>query len=635
MGSIPADRARNLLSRCEELLVSIKLGKLATADYVLRLAEKSGYLKDICTATVADREKWLLAVEHDPDYHLLVKLGTERKVAIIEAIRLSREDFVSKMIDYGLDVNVKLNRKTLTLLGACVQFGQGNILRKLVELKANVNILNPLWQSPIFTALEVRNLDALQYLLEHEANPNLMDSFGQTPLIFFLRSTQLCNSDIQYVEVLLRHGADPNLKDIQSKTAPLHEVLWNLHAPSDVKAHIVEMLLERRAEPDVLDTTNATPLHHVCTAGIKSVKSVHNMTAKERCRVVALLLKYGANPNLQDDHYNTPLHEAAKADFAKVAEILVENGADPELRNMEGFRPSVLAKQGMGVENILAEAVQKSKESRENQAKSQPAAAEEHSPRMIKRKAPTTGVSFSHASVHLDSSLTQLRTCLNRLGDSISQVAEPDAIINAHRDDGEYEFVESDEVDGAAVNLPPRPGPDVKQIRKDFFNLKTTLFGLTNEVEILKRQLATHKDCRAYLDFPDSDEVTEEDQVDARPMRDSIPWQPNPRPSDDTLLVQACHVTSTIVGHDWKSLFRELEADDLLETEVIIKELEARYVGQLREQAYQALLHWKNRKGSMATLSALCEAIDACGLGAVRQRIEEKCQLTGIRTSLT
>ena len=69
-------------------------------------------------------------------------------------------------------------------------------------------------------------------------------------------------------------------------------------------------------------------------------------------------------------------------------------------------------------------------------------------------------------------------------------------------------------------------------------------------------------------------------------------------------LNHACHSVSKLVGHDWKSLFRELMQMSL-ETECIINEIELKYPGQLREQAFQSLIRWQNCMGNMATLDQL------------------------------
>lgn len=59
--------------------------------------------------------------------------------------------------------------------------------------------------------------------------------------------------------------------------------------------------------------------------------------------LMSLLIKYGANINAKDADLNTPLHWAVLGAYFEGAEMLVQSGADPGLKNGQGKTPGELA----------------------------------------------------------------------------------------------------------------------------------------------------------------------------------------------------------------------------------------------------------------------------------------------------
>jgi len=55
--------------------------------------------------------------------------------------------------------------------------------------------------------------------------------------------------------------------------------------------------------------------------------------------VVELLLEHGANPNVRDYDGYTPLHYAVEGCHVDVARVLLDHGADPTIRNNNGMTP--------------------------------------------------------------------------------------------------------------------------------------------------------------------------------------------------------------------------------------------------------------------------------------------------------
>ncbi len=84
------------------------------------------------------------------------------------------------------------------------------------------------------------------------------------------------------------------------------------------------LLVERGADLETVASTfgNVTPLHSACASG-----------ERESARI---LLEAGANPNVRQQGGFTPLHAAAQNGDEELARLLLARGADPETRTDDG-----------------------------------------------------------------------------------------------------------------------------------------------------------------------------------------------------------------------------------------------------------------------------------------------------------
>jgi ankyrin repeat protein len=149
------------------------------------------------------------------------------------------------------------------------------------------------------------NADALGEIEKFaEARPGLL----QDPLLFWAEgvlSVPCRGRRVEMIELLLRLGA--RVPEI-AKWAPYY---YFRH--SDV----AERLLEAGMNPAHMNWHRTTLLHHVAWEG--------------DLPKATLLLKHGADVNALDDEFrSTPLGMAARAGRREIAELLLENGADPK-----------------------------------------------------------------------------------------------------------------------------------------------------------------------------------------------------------------------------------------------------------------------------------------------------------------
>ena len=114
-------------------------------------------------------------------------------------------------------------------------------------------------------------------------------------------------------------GKNPLFRDIQLAASRMMEVK-NEHQ------QILTKLLELGANIHAKDIAGYTPLHHCLT-------SYSNPTTMSMARQ---LLKAGADPNLQNRFGCTPLFEPVMAANLDAVKLLLEFGADPDIKENDG-----------------------------------------------------------------------------------------------------------------------------------------------------------------------------------------------------------------------------------------------------------------------------------------------------------
>jgi len=127
-----------------------------------------------------------------------------------------------------------------------------------------------------------------------------------TPLTY---ATKVGNRGV--VAALLSKGADVNLEG-RNETYALHSAI-------EIKdLEMAKMLLDAKANTEVKDYLQRTPLHYAVIYGMFDV--------------VQILLNLGSDINALDSDFEwTPLHLAAYHGHAHIAEILIQHGADQSI----------------------------------------------------------------------------------------------------------------------------------------------------------------------------------------------------------------------------------------------------------------------------------------------------------------
>ncbi|KAN0142107.1 Ankyrin repeat-containing domain protein [Lactarius tabidus] len=139
------------------------------------------------------------------------------------------------------------------------------------------------------------------------------------------------NEDIpDFAQVLVKHGADVNIR-LTNEWTPLHVAAFNGWL------ELARSLLNHGANLNVENDRDETPLHLVSRG--------EYYFEENGVRIAFLLLERGVDVHAQDKEQYTALHGAAFKGKHELARVLLDHGADPNVRNEKGEIPLHLVPQ--------------------------------------------------------------------------------------------------------------------------------------------------------------------------------------------------------------------------------------------------------------------------------------------------
>lgn len=248
----------------------------------------------------------------------------------LEIHRAVLNDNIAWFDSFCKQSNLELrDRNHMTPLHLAVLNNKIKCLKKLIEMKADINAKTDQGITPLHLAVSKENSEIIKILLENDAQVNARDIHGETPIF---KGVQKNNIDL--VKMLFKAGASVNIRSI--KGGLIHEASKFMDD--------INFFLELNLDINEKDSEGNTPL---CI--LKKYNKQHN---------IQLLLDRGAKPEKQSQDFNyveepglvfgpdgsnergmTFLHNASeKGDIENITD-LIKNGADINKRNIEGRTP--------------------------------------------------------------------------------------------------------------------------------------------------------------------------------------------------------------------------------------------------------------------------------------------------------
>uniref|UniRef100_A0A7N6AAS7 Ankyrin repeat domain 52 n=1 Tax=Anabas testudineus TaxID=64144 RepID=A0A7N6AAS7_ANATE len=268
----------------------------------------------------------------------LLKLGVEAdepnifgNTALHMACHMGQDTVATELVNCGANIN-QANYHGNTPLHLAAASSSGVLcLELLINNGADVNMQNKEGKSPLHMAAMHGRFTGSQILIQNGGEIDCVDVYGNTPLHVAARygqelliSTLLTNgadkSRYFYNIVssqMLSLGFDINTLDDQGRTC-LHA------AASGGNVDCLNLLLNSSAELDIKDNLGRSPLHYAAANG------------NRQCTMS--LVRAGAEVNELDLTGCSPLHYvAASHTFCGCLDFLLDNGANPTLKNSKGY----------------------------------------------------------------------------------------------------------------------------------------------------------------------------------------------------------------------------------------------------------------------------------------------------------
>ena len=312
-------------ARCRNNYTPLHMAALKGSKAVARLllekgADANARCSDNCTPLHIAAENGSEAVAQ-----LLLENGADanarywNKNTPLHIAALKGSEAVARLLlGNGADANAG-GRNNKTPLHIAAENGSKAVARLLLENGADVNAKCCGNETPLQIALSGRSEDpkdddihlCIEGYYEDDTYQHIEDYEDNTPLPIGVGSEAVAL-------LLLEKGADMNARYWDNETL-LHKAL---RGRSEV---VARLLLEKGADVNAKCSDNETPLHIAAGNGSGAV--------------VRLLLEKGADANARCRNNYTPLHIAAENGSEAVARLLLEKGADANARCSDDETP--------------------------------------------------------------------------------------------------------------------------------------------------------------------------------------------------------------------------------------------------------------------------------------------------------
>lgn len=250
---------------------------------------------------------------------------------LIRACLNGDAEMVRLLVLFGADPNASDN-KGYTPLYAAAKTSLLEGVELLIKYGADPNMsAGPDEESPLVTAVLKRNLELEHLLLMYGADPCAIMACGNTPLIKVIDKSV----PERFIQLMLDYDADANAKDREVATALFKAI-------QVVRVDIMNLLFDHGADPNLPapkhplwpSTYHAETLQLMLSRGADTKKAPGVMELASTLKnidSVSVPLNAGVSPNTKKDGIYTPLCSAIRDNSVHIVDLLLANGADPNL----------------------------------------------------------------------------------------------------------------------------------------------------------------------------------------------------------------------------------------------------------------------------------------------------------------
>ena len=287
---------------------------------------------------------------------------------LFESCKSNNVPVINHLLLKGFDVNV-FNDKHESPLHIASSYGYLDIVKLLVENKANIDSVDEKGNTPLMCACENKHEETALFLIHSKANLNIFNNEKNSPLHSAVR-----NNFIRIIEEGIKRGCDLNIIDKNDNT-PLIEasrignteiikLLANNRANVNsqnilgqtalyfaVKGQYTDLvifLLGKGADYRIPTLSKELPIDVARKLGNKEIeyiisRSVFIYLKSNFTLWIKSYILEGGDINIVNSNGSTLLHECIILGFDELAIILIQSGADLMKKNNFGRTPVLLA----------------------------------------------------------------------------------------------------------------------------------------------------------------------------------------------------------------------------------------------------------------------------------------------------
>ena len=297
------------------LMEASKDGDLSCVKYLLQngatmdLKDDNGEtaLMEACKNNKTEVVEYLLAYGRS-----LYLENKSSETALMLAVKNHAWEAVEKLLKKGADLNYKTSRRETVLVYAARNNADGKSIEKLLDLGAHSNARDKSSRSALHWAAAYGNLKSITILLQQCAQKEINTQRGaqeemNTPVEFHQA----------YIEDVLRQYALQNLKDSKGQTPVM------LCVGSDNLTLCADRFVENRVK--CLEKIIQTPKTDIDVQDKNGETALHHSLKVALCPLIEVLLENDANPNIKDNNGVSALQLAKSAEIKKRIAIAEES----------------------------------------------------------------------------------------------------------------------------------------------------------------------------------------------------------------------------------------------------------------------------------------------------------------------
>ena len=326
-----------------------------------------------------NREMFKILVENGFNLESRINDDDSDYTPLMIAVYKEDYDMVKYLLDKGANPNAVNNEKKTALMIANDE-GNNNIAKLLIEQGANINTQDEDGCTALMTAALIGDYEMVKFLLENGADINTKDNDGNTVLYYNIYydhygKEEMLENAKKIFNLLIKYGADVNTKD--NDGASLLDISYRPSTALKQNREMFKVLVENgfdlesriKGGNDYPTDYDYTPL---MIAALKNdydmvkflVEKGANINAKtpysseyssvetplllsldyehidsiydENSSVAEFLINNGADINVKNNHGETPLMYASRVHNIKVVELLIQKNADINAFNNYG-----------------------------------------------------------------------------------------------------------------------------------------------------------------------------------------------------------------------------------------------------------------------------------------------------------